>query len=112
MLSTADGGVIGTGIWADNFKISWDIEQQVDNSWFYEYTITDLDGYAIDPGALSHWVVEVSPDVTEADFWDFNGSPHDLGCWKDAPEITKGLKLDYGAEGQTVWSFYSTRIPT
>lgn len=109
-LSTPSG-VIGSGIWANNFKIAWDITQQTNDSWYYLYTITELDGSALDPGALSHWDVEVSPNVTENDFWGFGGG-WELGSWSEAPWLTHGLKLNYGASGQTEWSFYSWRGPT
>jgi hypothetical protein len=108
---TTPSGVLGSGIWADNFKIAWDITKQADNSWYYLYTISKLDGSALDPGALSHWDLEVSPNVTVDDFWGFGGT-WDLGSWDEAPWLTHALKLDYGASGQTEWSFYCWRGPT
>lgn len=103
-------GVLGSGIWANNFKIAWEISQQANNSWHYLYTITETNGDALDPGALSHWNLEVSPNVTENDFWGFGGD-WELGSWDESPWLTHALKLDYGAEGQTEWDFYSWRAP-
>lgn len=106
------GGIDGTGIWADNFKIEWWVEQQLDSNWFYKYHMTETDGSALDPGALSHWIVEVSPDVTRNDFWGFSGSV-EINDWTTETGFSfpNGLKLDYGAEGQTEWTFYSSRAP-
>ncbi len=108
---TTPSGAIGSGIWANNFKIAWDVTQQANQSWYYLYTITELDGSALEPGALSHWNVEVSPNVTENDFWGFGGS-WELGSWSESSWMTSSLKLNYGADGQTQWSFYSWRGPT
>jgi hypothetical protein len=108
-------GVHGTGIWVDNFTIAWQISQMGDLSWCYNYYITELDGSPLDPGALSHWIVEVSPGTTLDDFWGFNGQPIEIGDnWETEAGFTfegRGMKLDYGGEGQTEWSFYSWRNP-
>ena len=111
-LSTPDG-VLGSGLWADDFKIMWEVDLQTDNSWFYSYWITKINGSPLDPGALSHWIVEVSPGVTENDFWGFDGGPIEIGDWdtEGGFPFASGMKLDYGAEGQTMWSFYSWRAP-
>ena len=115
-LSTDDGGVVATGIWSgdyNGFKICWDIQEQADNSWFYQYWLTLPDGEPIDVGAVSHWVIEVSPDVTESDFWGFNGGwelrGEDDEPFPDTPDLGAAIKLDYGG---TVFSFYSWRVPT
>jgi hypothetical protein len=106
------GGVDGTGIWADNFKIEWWVEQQLDDNWFYKYHLTETDGRPLDPGAVSHWIVEVSPNVTLEDFWGFSGEV-EINDWvtETGFSFPSGLKLDYGADGQTEWTFYSTRAP-
>ncbi len=111
-LSTPEG-IDGSGIWANNFRIEWEINLENDNSWWYRYWITETDGSPLDPGALSHWIVEVSPGVSESDFWGFNGRPVELGDWETATgfPFLNGLKLDYGNDGQTEWSFYSSRSP-
>jgi hypothetical protein len=111
-LSTPDG-VDGSGIWADNFKIEWQVDLQQDDSWWYRYWLTETDGSPLDPGALSHWIVEVSPDVDISDFWGFNGNPVEIGDWvtESGFPFDNGMKLDYGTDGQTEWSFYSLRSP-
>jgi hypothetical protein len=110
MLQTPTG-VMATGIWQTNFKIAWRVEQQTNLSWFYRYRLTELDGLPLDPGAVSHFTVEVSPNVTSRDFWGFNGGPGILGSWDESDFMAYSLKLDYGAEGQTEWTFYSRRAP-
>ena len=110
MLSTPTG-VTATGYWVHGFQISWHVEQQANNSWLYQYLLTKVGGDAIDTGAVSHFTVEVSPDVTIDDFWGANGSPIELGSWDESDYIEKGLKLDFGAQGQSEWSFYSWRMP-
>lgn len=111
-LSTPDG-VDGTGIWADNFKIEWQVDLQQDDSWWYRYWITETDGSPLQPGALSHWIVEVSPDVDRSDFWGFNGGPVEINDWVTEAgfPFNSGMKLDYGTDGQTEWSYYSWRSP-
>ncbi len=103
-------GVDGTGPWDTNFQISWWVEHQMDNSWHYTYQMTDTLGNAL-RNAVSHFQIEVSPNVTANDFWGFAGE------WSFTDETHNGmpfpnsLKLDYGVEGQTEWSFFSTRAP-
>jgi hypothetical protein len=110
MLSTPDG-VIATGIWANGFKISWSIEQQTDLSWFYLYRLTDLQGVPFEAAAVSHFTIEVSPNVTVDDFWGINGTPYEVGSWDESDYIANGLKFDFGGEGRLEWSGYSTRGP-
>jgi len=101
-------GVTATGIWSLDFNIFWRVELQND-AWWYQYTLTHINGTPLEPGAVSHLVIEVSPGVTSNDFWGFNGGPTELGSFSG---ITNGMKLDYGAGGQTQWSFFSRRNPT
>jgi hypothetical protein len=111
-LSTPDG-VDGSGLWASDFRIEWQVDFQPDDSWLYQYWISETDGSPLDPGALSHWIVEVSPGVTLDDFWGFDGTPIEIGDWEteNGFPFESGMKLDYGAAGQTLWSFYSWRSP-
>jgi len=111
-LSTPDG-VDGSGLWAENFKIEWHVDLQSDDSWWYRYLITEMDGSSLDPGALSHWIVEVSPGSDRSEFWGFNGGPIEIGNWETQAgfPFENGMKLDYGVNGQTEWSFYSWRSP-
>jgi hypothetical protein len=110
-LSTPSG-VTGTGIWASDFQISWEVGLQDGGYWEYSYFLTETDGSPLDPGAVSHWIVEVSPNATLGDFWGFTGSV-ELGDWQTEAgfPFENGLKLDYGDEGQTEWTFFSYRTP-
>lgn len=106
-------GVDATGIWANNFKIEWQVDLQTDDSWLYRYWLTDINGRPLQVGAVSHWIVEISPGASYNDFWGFNGSPVEIGDWETEAgfPFLSGMKLDYGSEGQTEWSFYSWRSP-
>jgi hypothetical protein len=114
-LSTDDGGIVATGAWDYyGLKLCWDIQEQADNSWFYQYWFSLPDGSPIQYGNPSHFIMSVSPDVTERDFWGFNGSLTELRVgddnpFDDAPGLFPALKLDYE---QTYYSFYSWRVPT
>jgi hypothetical protein len=103
-------GVDGTGPWDTNFKISWLIEQQMDDSWHYNYQITDTLGNALRK-AVSHFQIEVSPDVSKNDFWGFGGDWFFTDVTHIGMPFANSLRLDYGVEGQTEWDFYSTRAP-
>jgi hypothetical protein len=117
-LSSADGKIITSGNWDDvGFSIGWYIEQQGDGSWLYEYTLgtPNVPPDALVP-AVSHFILEVSPNVTVNDFWGFDG-PIELRLpgddpFPDADLLNSALKLDFGLnEGELIYSFYSWRAP-
>lgn len=116
-LTSTDGKILTSDAWSElDFKLAWNINQMEDGSWCYEYSLT-TDGdppLALTP-AVSHFIIEISPNVTRDDFWGFDGPVElrlpDDDPFKDAPELNSALKLDFGVDGQTVWSFYSTRAP-
>jgi len=63
-LCSADGGLLGTGIWVDPGNptvLSWTVTQNPDNTWHYMYQLS------VFRGAPSHMIVEVSPAFTKAD---------------------------------------------
>ena len=102
---TSNEGVDATGNWGVNgFKIAWQIDEQADHSWFYQYWLTDLDGNTL-IGEPSHLTIEVSPNVTHNDFWDFSGSSVEMG---DKDGIESAMKMDWQASH---YSFYSWRNP-
>ncbi len=106
MLSTSSGGLMGTGTWADNFMVSWDVQQQSDLSWYYEYRLTGLTGDNLRK-AVSHLTVEISPNVPESRFWGFSLSTGDVE-FGGFENITTAMKLDWGA---TTYSFHSWQAP-
>ena len=114
-LHTTDG-VEGSGIWQDNFKISWEVASQLDGSWKYTYRLTETDGSVLEPGAVSHWIIEISPNAADANFWGFQGN-HEIATYSvdsngksnpNMPGPLYGLKLDYTA---TEYSFFSNKVP-
>jgi len=99
-----------TGFWGyQGFRISWNIVEQADHSWFYEYRLSDLNGNLYqDPNmaAVSHFTIEVSPNVGRDDFWNFSsGGDVEFGN-KDG--IASAMKMDWSSG---VYSFYSNRSP-
>jgi len=100
-------GVFATGYWDySGFVISWEITEQADHSWFYRYSIGDISGDPLLKGEISHLTLEVSPRVTENDFWDFSdGGQVEFG---DKDGITNAMKLDWTADS---YSFFSNRAP-
>ena len=68
----ATSGIDSTGGYLDangGFKISWSIS--FDGSyWNYSYTLTDKDDSEVSPD-VSHWIVEISPEVDFENFGDF-----------------------------------------
>ncbi len=103
---TSNEGVNATGNWGVNgFKISWLIEEQANHAWFYQYWLTDLNGNTL-IGEPSHLVIEVSPNVTGEDFWNFSGNGAvELGS-KDG--IESAMKMDWQSG---YYGFYSWRNP-
>lgn len=119
-------GLTGTGIWADDFLISWKVEQ-VGSNWKYEYKLSENSGDVVEPGGISHWIFEVSPNITEDNykdnFWNFKADGVDVADNKiEFDDFTgsqgnsnpgligtlHGIKMDLGA---TMYSFFSTRAP-
>ncbi|HDS01675.1 MAG TPA: PEP-CTERM sorting domain-containing protein [candidate division Zixibacteria bacterium] len=109
-LQTPDG-VQGTVPWSENFRIEWWVTQQMDNSWLYQYNLTLIDGSPILDHAVSHWYVEVSPNVTAADFWGFEGGWEFVDETHGGTPFPNALKLDYGDADADGYSFYSWRAP-
>ena len=108
-LSISGGGLVGTGNWANNAVISWTVTQEGSN-WLYVYNLSREDGSALERPAVSHFTLEISPNVdTQNDFWDFNSSSVEFGSFEG---IANAMKLDYGDDGQLEWSFRSNRVPT
>ncbi len=104
-LSTPDG-VNATGNWsATGFIIEWNISEQTDGSWFYEYFLSDTNGRMLS-GSPSHFTLEVSPNVTRADFWDFSSAG--VVEFGDKDGIATAMKLDWEANS---YGFFSNRAP-
>lgn len=103
---TSNEGVDATGNWGYNgFKIEWLVEEQANHSWFYQYWLTDLYGNTL-VGEPSHFTIEVSPNVTRDDFWNFS----DQGCVElgNIEGIESAMKMDWQSG---YYGFYSWRNP-
>lgn len=125
----AFGASIGTGIcWSHpngGFKILWNISQTGLN-WDYSYTVSNASGGALSKG-LSHWILQVSDTITEANLddhiWDLSHSiasddprtydPGDPGNSNpDLPAAIYGIKLDGGGLTAPLgFTFTSDRRP-
>lgn len=102
-------GINGVDTWGENLKIEWWVED-VGPAWFYKYHFTDTLGNALDK-AISHWYIEVSPNVADSNFWGFSGGWEFTDETHGGTPFLNSLKLDYGSEGQIEWSFYSHKAP-
>jgi hypothetical protein len=111
------------GAWLDDFKITWTVNDLGSGVWEYIYELTQADGDPLDPGAVSHGIIEISPNATKDDFWNFKADGvafsevaiDDFGPGThgnsnpNIPGTIHGLKLDQG-DG-TIYSFLSSKAP-
>ncbi len=61
-------GIVASDGWEQplgGFKISWDIEQVGADLWTYSYKLSNADGSMPTDPALSHFILEVSGDITD-----------------------------------------------
>jgi PEP-CTERM motif len=111
---TASDGTKGADGWASKgFSISWEISQV---SGGYDYT------YTLDPsgqGAVSHFILEVSPVTTEDNFKLLEGDSTkffgpevytEQSGNPGMPGNINGIKFDFGGDPAT-YHFFSTQAP-
>ncbi len=103
-LSTAAGGLSGSGSWATGpTDISWTVTSNTDGSWTYDYTLNHP------PHNSSYFIIEVSDGFHFSDIlsWssNFQDPAIDIGTYSDdgsnnqgMPDSIYGLKLE-GSEG-------------
>ena len=111
-LTSDDGGLTGVGVWADpGSTLSWTVQQNLDYSWNYEYTLT------VASKDISHIIFEVSDAFTADDFSNASHGNSAVGDYgtdngnPDIPSTMHGLKFDE-TEGTTLTiSFDSIRVP-
>jgi len=134
--STPQGsGVIAADGWTDargGFRISWTIVPEAGNL-RYTYTISNADGSIPTTPGLSHWVLEVSPIMTEQNLSQFIFSstvpikdgpqlwsadptpdPTDPGHNNGNPNLPAdlyGIEFDLCRNSPYTFSFLSTQIP-
>jgi hypothetical protein len=117
--TTSPAGILGSagsGWIAAGVTFSWEVEL-IGGYWHYQYTLTEL---SATQGALSHLIIEVSPDVSwaeivEADPLIASDDPklYSAGAGNpDMPGDVFGIKLQPFA-GESTWtaSFYTRRNP-
>ncbi len=124
-LSTPAGsGVTSGGNYAptaDGFRIDWNITQNPNSTWHYEYDFTDGGGQVLSP-AVSHIILQLSSNITESDLFnfDFAGDVADVefGTFGPTPsnpgfpagESLFGVKIDLDGD-QVHVEFDSNRQP-
>ena len=118
-LSTAGGGLTGTGIWgtSPSTLIEWTVSDGSGSNWLYAYNLT------MPSKDISHFIIEASPSFTSANIWDVSSSTSlksvEVGTFGEKGKSTPGIpSLIYGikfdVKGDTTdieVSFMSDRSP-
>ena len=108
-------GIDGTGIWATDFKIAWEITDLPSGDWQYTYAFSDIQDGELSPD-ISHWILEISPAARPSDFWGMEG-PTEIrtfsptgssGSNPNMPGNIFGMKFDFT---DTEYSFFSAKAP-
>ena len=117
-LSSSDGGLMGVGAWTDPgvSEIFWEVTQNEDLSWHYEYVLSVPDTES----EISHFILEVSPTFTANDIFNENGAfnqieiKNHLETSPGSPELPQdiyGIKFDDTYGNLLSIDFDSTRAP-
>lgn len=118
-------GLAGAANWvtgSGGFKVAWNIAfDPGSNLWNYSYALTRLDGSTLTGPGLSHWILELSTNVTLATLGSvISNANFSLTAvvgpqvWGPAPSNPNlatnffGVKLNLG---QSTYTFQSTRAP-
>lgn len=126
LTTPASGGVVGGGSYshvpppanAEGFTIAWEVSQNMDGTWHYEYTMLDAAGGNLNP-AVSHAIFQLSENITPGDLFNFGGNNQQItyGTFGPAPSNPGipgsifGIKIDTDGMSPTVLSFDSNRQP-
>lgn len=117
-------GIVGGGSWAHppdgaGFIFAWEITDNGDDTFHYEYTFTDIDGNPL-PMTPSHLILELSADIAPEDIFNFGESIGDVEFGEFGPgpsnpgfpdgESILGMKLNW-LDDSGVASFDTTRLP-
>ena len=118
-LTTADGGLVGTGGWVndpdDDVTFTWTVTQNPDLSWHYQYIFDSTDIQ----GDISHLVIETSAtftanDVSSATPGVDDGGPDSHGPANGNPNIPQtvfGVKFQNPSTSVMTVDFDSPRNP-
>ncbi|MBD3163512.1 MAG: PEP-CTERM sorting domain-containing protein [Candidatus Latescibacteria bacterium] len=115
-LTSANGGVDGTGNWINGgtTRIDWDVSFDAGNGWWtYSYE------FSHPRGETSHFILETSQNFTENDIFDASGDFDDIeiGTWTAngsnpyLPGPIYGIKFDDAWGETTEFRFNSYRTP-
>lgn len=120
----SSSGIVSAGSWAppaggQGYRVTWDISQNPDDTWHYEYTFTRQDGGSIMP-RTSHVILQLSDTATEDDLFKFEGDLEkveygDFGPGAGNPgfpasESIYGVKINFAFNQEQI-SFDSVRQP-
>ncbi len=113
-LSTADGGLSGTGIWFwDGATLAWTVSRDDDQPWCYQYTLN------VQRGEVSHLIVEASDSFTSQNIFGAQGPFGSIeiktfkpgGSQPNMPDNIYGIKFDDARDTDFTVRFYSWRSP-
>lgn len=118
-------GLVGGGNWAPpaagmGFMVTWNVSQNMDGTWHYEYILTNQGGGPLTPGA-SHGIFQLSENISPGDIYNFGGhfAEAEFGTFGPGPnnpgfpvgESIFGIKIDFTNGNPTMISFDSNREP-
>lgn len=118
-LSTATGGLLAGGNYATGgFVISWNISDNPNGTWNYNYTFTRPNGSEVSGPAVSHIILQLSQTFTPSDLLSFNNSNIEsvefgsFGPGPSNPGIPGSLSgLKFNTDDPFTISFVTTRAP-
>lgn len=118
----SDGLVSGGKTWApkgEGLTVSWDVSQNTDGTWHYEYSFANGSGKSL-KSEVSHFIISVSPTLKCSDVFNFTGDfgskeikefgPHPSNPNFPAGQTMFGMKIDLSKK-QTTVAFDCTRAP-
>ena len=112
-LSTADGGLTGTGAWgAGPITLRWTVSQN-ESTWHYQYSLV------VPEHDISHMIVEASPNFTIDDVLNADGAFEALSVGDfnhgngnpNMPGSVHGIKFDGTSGTNLTIDFDSPRVP-
>jgi len=112
VLSTADGGLSGTGVWmqGNGSSLSWNITQE-GTVWHYEYNLI------VPEKNISHMIIEVSDNFTREDILNSSWDSIEIGNFSSSngnpgmPGSIYGIKFAETSGVNLIVQFDSYRMP-
>ena len=113
--STSEDEILGSGVWIDPgvTTIDWVITENEDSSWHYVYTLS------VPVGAVSHFILQVSPTFTEQDILSVSGTFGNIQLDTFTPNSSNpgmpgpiyGIKFDEAYGTVATFELVTYRIP-